>query len=143
MPNDIKKVYKVKTARQMEELGKKMALSLVGGEVVLLTGELGAGKTVFCKGLAKGLGVTAPVVSPTFTIMNEYFGRVKFCHFDAYRLCDSDEAYAAGLDDFIGDGETVCAVEWWENIRDMFDGLNTVKICIEKTDYGREVTVLK
>lgn len=142
MSTDTKKVYKISSARQMEELGKKFAACLIGGEVVLLTGELGAGKTVFCKGLAKGLGVTAPVVSPTFTIMNEYFGwQVKFCHFDAYRLTDSDEAYAAGLDDFIGDGGTVCAVEWWENIRDMFDGLKTILIRIDKTDYGREVSV--
>lgn len=126
----------------MEELGKKLAEGFVGGEVVLLTGELGAGKTVFCKGLAKGLGVTVPVVSPTFTIMNEYFGRnVKYCHFDAYRLMGSDEAYAAGLDDFIGDADTVCAVEWWENIRDMFDNLKAIYIRIDKTDYGREVSV--
>ena len=127
----------------MEKLGKNVASDFVGGEVVLLTGELGAGKTVFCKGIAKGLGVDAPVVSPTFTIMNEYFGRVKFCHFDAYRLGGSDEAYAAGLDDFIGDGKTVCAVEWWENISDMFDGLKTIKINITKTDNGREVSVEK
>ena len=86
----------------MAELGEKLAASLGGGDVLLLTGELGAGKTVLCKGLAKGFGITAPVTSPTFTIMNEYCdGRVKFCHFDAYRLDSADEAVGAGLTDFI------------------------------------------
>ena len=142
MPID-RKVYQIKTASQMENLGKEIASAFVGGEVVLLTGELGAGKTVFCKGLAKGLGIDAPVVSPTFTLMNEYFGRVKFCHFDAYRLADSDEAYAAGLGDFIGDPSSVCAVEWWENVPDMFDGCKTIRVRIDKTDYGREVAIDK
>lgn len=133
--------YEIRTEKQMEKLGASIGRSLIGGEVILLTGELGAGKTVFCKGLAKGLGIDAPVTSPTFTLMNEYFGRVKFCHFDAYRLSDSDEAYAAGLGEFIGDRDTVCAVEWWENISDMFDGLKTVKVRIDKTENGREVSV--
>lgn len=141
MPTEKTAVYKIKTALDMEKLGKKVASGLVGGEVILLTGELGAGKTVFCKGLAKGLCIDTPVVSPTFTIMNEYFGRVKFCHFDAYRLADSDEGYAAGLGDFIGDSAAVCAVEWWENISDMFDGCKTICVRIDKTDFGREVTV--
>lgn len=131
----------------MEKLGVECAASLCGGDVLLLSGELGAGKTVFCKGLAKGLGVTATVVSPTFTLMNEYTGRdargeeIKLCHFDAYRLADADEAYGAGLADFIGDGGCVCAVEWWENIRDLFDGCNVIKITIDKKDDFREVTI--
>ena len=114
-----------------------------GGDVLLLTGELGAGKTVLCKGLAKGFGITAPVTSPTFTIMNEYCdGRVKFCHFDAYRLDSADEAVGAGLTDFIGNAECVCAVEWWRNIEELFDGLNTVEITINKTgDNEREVII--
>lgn len=136
------KTVNVNSPKAMERLGKKIAESLSGGEVLLLTGELGAGKTVFCKGLARGLGVKQPVVSPTFTIMNEYFGeRYKFCHFDAYRLADADEAYGAGLTDFIGKDGIVCAVEWWENISELFDGCNTVKITITKTNEGREVRI--
>lgn len=133
----------VKSAKAMEKLGKSLAKELNGGEVLLLSGELGAGKTVFCKGLAKGLGVTAPVVSPTFTLMNEYFGgRVKLCHFDAYRLNDADEAYGAGLTDFIGDEKTVCAVEWWENVPELFDGCKVIKVSIVKLDNGaREVKI--
>lgn len=137
------RVYKINSSDKMAELGEKLAASLGGGDVLLLTGELGAGKTVLCKGLAKGFGITAPVTSPTFTIMNEYCdGRVKFCHFDAYRLDSADEAVGAGLTDFIGNAECVCAVEWWHNIEELFDGLNTVEITINKTgDNEREVII--
>ncbi len=138
-----KRVYDIKTAEQMKKLGARLAAKLGGGDVVLLSGELGAGKTVFCKGLAAGLGVAEPVVSPTFTLMNEYFGRaVKLCHFDAYRLADADEAAAAGLTDFIGNPECVCAVEWWENVPELFDGLNVVHVSVAKTESGgREVVI--
>ncbi len=140
--------YMIESAEQMEKLGESISEMLGGGDVLLLTGELGAGKTVFCKGLAKGLGVTVPVVSPTFTLMNEYFGRdTEFCHFDAYRLVDEDEAYGAGLTDFIGNRNCICAVEWWENVPALFDGLKTIKVKIEKIgkkcENERRVTVEK
>ncbi|MDE6028886.1 MAG: tRNA (adenosine(37)-N6)-threonylcarbamoyltransferase complex ATPase subunit type 1 TsaE [Clostridiales bacterium] len=138
------KTYVIKSPKKMEALGKKMARELSGGDIILLTGELGAGKTVLCKGIAKGLKVKAQVVSPTFTIMNEYFGAYKFCHFDAYRLESADEAAEAGLADFFGAEDTVCAVEWWQNVKDMFDGCRTIKITINKLDETkREVTVEK
>lgn len=128
----------------MRALGKKTAKSLCGGDVILLSGELGVGKTVFCKGVADGLKVKSSVVSPTFTLMNEYFGKYKFCHFDAYRLESEDEAYGAGLNDFFGDENTVCAVEWWENIASMFDGMRTVRVTVTKTgELTREVTIEK
>lgn len=127
----------------MEAFGKKLGKRLADGDVILLTGELGAGKTVLSKGIAKGLKVKSNVVSPTFTIMNEYFGaEYKFCHFDAYRLENADEAEGAGLTDFIGASGVICAVEWWQNIKELFDGLNTVKIEIKKIDDNlREVTI--
>lgn len=127
--------FDINSAEEMEKLGMDISASLNGGAVLLLTGELGAGKTVFCKGLAAGLGITVPVVSPTFTIMNEYYGgKIAFCHFDAYRLSDEEEAYGAGLTDFIGNPDCVCAVEWWENVPGLFDGLiNVIKITVEKT----------
>lgn len=137
-------VYEINSADEMEALGERIGKSLAGGTVLLLTGELGAGKTVFCKGLAKGLGITVPVVSPTFTIMNEYYGgNIKLCHFDAYRLADEEEAYGAGLTDFIGSPDCVCAVEWWENVPGLFDGLdNLIKVDVEKTgENTRRVTV--
>ncbi len=110
--------------------------------MILLGGELGAGKTVFCKGLAKGLGVSADVVSPTFTLMNEYLdGRIAFRHFDAYRLSGADEACGAGIAEYFGKSDCVCAVEWWQNIEGLFDGIKTVSVDIVKTDDGRKVTV--
>ena len=139
-----KTTYKISSPAMMEELGKQLAQELSGGDVVLLSGELGAGKTVLCKGIAKGLDVTAQVVSPTFTIMNEYFGTHKFCHFDAYRLESADEAAEAGLTDFIGADDTVCAVEWWQNISELFLGCRTIEVTINKiSDKVREVIVEK
>ncbi|MDE7406546.1 MAG: tRNA (adenosine(37)-N6)-threonylcarbamoyltransferase complex ATPase subunit type 1 TsaE [Clostridiales bacterium] len=138
------KTYIIKSPKKMEALGKKLARNMSGGDIILLTGELGAGKTVLCKGIAKGLKVKAQVVSPTFTIMNEYFGAHKFCHFDAYRLESADEAAEAGLTDFFGAEDTVCAVEWWQNVKELFDGCRTIKIAINKIDEKkREVTVEK
>lgn len=138
-------VYEIASPEETEALGAKLVASLGGGDVVLLSGELGAGKTVFCKGMARALGITSPVVSPTFTIMNEYVGgRVGFCHFDAYRLENADEAYAAGLADFIGSAAVLCAVEWWENIVELFDGLKVVKVAIVKTgDDTRRIEITR
>ena len=137
-----KTTYKISSPKKMEEFGKMLAGSLSGGDVILLTGELGAGKTVLSKGIAKGLNIRSQVVSPTFTIMNEYFGTYKLCHFDAYRLESADEAAEAGLTDFIGKDDTVCAVEWWSNVKELFYGCRTIKITINKiSDKVREVIV--
>ena len=139
-----KNVYNISTPEEMQELGKSIASGLKGGDVVLLSGELGAGKTVFCKGLTKGLGIEADVSSPTFTIMNEYAGsELSMCHIDAYRLGSADEGEAAGLCDYLASPTCVCAVEWWENIEGLFDGIKTVKITIEKCGdmSARKVTV--
>ncbi len=136
--------YIVTTPAEMEQLGERLSKQMSGGEVILLSGELGAGKTVFCKGIAKGLSVSSTVVSPTFTIMNEYEGgRLKFCHFDAYRLESADEAYGAGLTDFIGADGVLCAVEWWENVKELFDGIKTVNVDIVKYGDSREVEIRK
>ena len=95
------------------EFAKKYAASLKGGDTVLLNGEMGAGKTVFAKGVALGLGIDDEVVSPTYAYMNDYDG--KLYHFDCYRLSDGGQAEALGLCDyFCSDG--ICLVEWAENI---------------------------
>lgn len=135
--------YDIASPEEMQELGKSIASGLNGGDVVLLSGELGAGKTVFCKGFAVGLGIDTEVSSPTFTIMNEHIGKVKFCHIDAYRLSSADEGEAAGLCDCIGNPDCICAIEWWENIEGLLDGMKTVKIKIEKCEdmRARKVTV--
>jgi len=101
------------SARQTFNIAKKLATTFTGGEVVLLKGRLGAGKTVFCKGLAAGLKIKHEVTSPTFTIMNVYEGgRLRFCHCDAYRLSESDFE----ITDYAGEKDTVTAIEWPENL---------------------------
>lgn len=97
----------------------KLANTLTGGEVITLDGDLGAGKTVFSKGIAKGLGIEEPVTSPTFIIMQEYLeGRIPLYHFDVYRIEDPFELEAIGGDEYLrGDG--VCLVEWSVQIEDL------------------------
>lgn len=132
----------VDSPQQMEELGERMAKMFVGGEIILLSGELGAGKTVFCKGIAKGLGVEEEIVSPTFTLMNEHNGRIKFNHIDAYRLSSADEAEASGLTEYIN-GNDVCAVEWWENIDGIFDEDKTLSVIITKKKDNQNIREVK
>lgn len=94
--------------------GRALGELLRGGEFLALSGELGAGKTQFVKGVAAGLGVPAeePVVSPTFVLVREYSGRVKLYHLDAYRLSDAAELFALGLEELAGAPEAVVALEW-------------------------------
>ena len=96
-------------------LGERMAAGLRGGDVVLLSGEMGAGKSVLARGVARGLGVEGPVPSPSFTILNCYAGRVlALYHFDFYRLSGARELFEAGLDEHIPSGDGVCLIEWPE-----------------------------
>ena len=124
--------------------GSSLARQAVPGQVFALVGDLGVGKTVLTKGLAAGLGVTEPVSSPTFTILQEYEeGRLPFYHFDVYRIADPEEMDEIGYEDyFYGDG--VCLVEWANLIRELMPE-HTVWITIEKDlnrgfDY-RRITV--
>jgi tRNA threonylcarbamoyladenosine biosynthesis protein TsaE len=99
--------------KQTEALGEALGRSLRGPAAVALCGGLGAGKTAFVRGLARGLDVTAPVTSPTFALAREYPGRLPLFHFDLYRLSSSDELFDIGWEDYLArDG--VCAVEWSE-----------------------------
>ena len=91
--------------------GAAMGALLQPGDVVLLTGDLGAGKSVLARGLARGLGIAQAMPSPTFTLMQPYRGRIPFYHFDLYRLDDPDQFYEAGLDEYIG-GDGAAVVEW-------------------------------
>jgi len=103
---------------ETEELGSRLAEKLESGTVIAFTGDLGAGKTAFTRGLARGLGITERVTSPTFTIVNEYEGgRLPLFHFDMYRLGSSDELFDIGWEDYLTRGG-VCAVEWSENVVD-------------------------
>jgi tRNA threonylcarbamoyladenosine biosynthesis protein TsaE len=111
-----------KSPEETRELGKKIGQGLKGGEVVLLHGDLGAGKTLLTKGIAQGLGASSKtaVVSPTFTLVNVYQARLDIVHVDLYRL-DSDEVYELGLEDYM-DPEHVMVVEWAEKAPGFFSG---------------------
>lgn len=129
-------IYISKSPSDTLNFASEYAKSLKAGDVVLLEGDLGAGKTVFCKGLARGLGVTEEVLSPTYAYMNDYGG--KFYHFDCYRLSCGEQAEALGLTDyFYADG--VCAVEWWRNISSVLPE-NCRRVNIKKTgEQTREI----
>ncbi len=128
------------SAEETEALGERLAQTLTGGEVVAYFGELGAGKTAFTRGLARGLGISMRVTSPTYTIVNEYSGgRLPLFHFDMYRLGSSEELFDIGWEDYLARGGVV-AVEWSENVKDALDGAITVRI--EKTAADeRRITV--
>ena len=126
--------------RQTESLGETLGKILTPGTVIAYLGDLGAGKTAFTRGLARGLGYREPVTSPTYTIVNEYLGgRLPLFHFDMYRLRSSDDLFDIGWEDYLDRGG-VCAVEWSENVADAME--NAVTVRIEKTgDESRRITI--
>lgn len=127
--------------KDTEQLGERLARSLPpGGVVVALYGELGAGKTAFVRGLARGLGVVGHVVSPTFTIVNEFYGPRDLFHFDMYRLKSAEELFDIGWEDYLArDG--VCAVEWSENVPGAFDGTE-IRVTLQKlSDAARKIDI--
>ncbi len=125
-------IYISKSPGDTLKFGEEYAKTLSGGDVVLLGGEMGAGKTVFAKGVARGLGIDDEVLSPTYAYMNDYSG--KLYHFDCYRLDCGEQAEALGLCDyFYADG--VCLVEWAENIKSVLPE-RVKKIEIQKTREG-------
>ena len=113
---------------ETEAVGQALGNTLTPGTVLAYEGDLGAGKTAFTRGLARGLGATDMVTSPTYTIVNEYLsGRLPLFHFDMYRLRSADDLWDIGWDDYLDRGG-VCAVEWSENVRDAMEGAITVRI---------------
>ena len=125
---------------ETEALGEKLAKLLRPGTVLAYLGDLGAGKTAFTRGLARGLGCRETVTSPTYTIVNEYLcGRLPLFHFDMYRLASSDDLWDIGWEDYL-DRQGVCAVEWSENVPEAMTGALTVRI--EKLgDTVRRITI--
>lgn len=123
-----------------ERAGEWLAARLKGGDVVALRGGLGVGKTAFVCGMARGLGITDRVTSPTFAIVNEYPGDPELIHFDMYRLGSAGELYDIGWDDYLDRG-AVIACEWSENVTDAFSE-KPVTVSIEKTgDTCRIITI--
>ncbi len=125
---------------ETEDLGSRLARKLSDGAVVALYGDLGAGKTAFVRGMARGLGLDCRVSSPTFTIVNEYLGQRELIHFDMYRLSGADELFEIGWEDYLDRG-AICAVEWSEKVSDAFSG-DEIRVYIEKTgDSTRSVRI--
>ena len=123
-------------------IGKEFAQKLNGGTVVLLDGDLGAGKTHFSKGVGLGLGVKDVITSPTFTIHNVYDGeRYVLNHFDFYRLEEEEEAQQLGLDEIFYSDKGISIVEWWQNVKGLLP-TNTIKVTIVKTgENQREIII--
>jgi len=116
---------------QTEAVGAALGKILPPGTALAYRGDLGAGKTAFTRGLARGLGYTDPVTSPTYTIVNEYLGgRLPLFHFDMYRLASSDDLWDIGWEDYLERGG-VCAVEWSENVEDAME--DAILVTIHKT----------
>lgn len=134
--------FNTENAQETEQLGYRLAQKLHGGEIIAYTGDLGAGKTAFTRGVAKGLGITERVTSPTFTIVNEYEGgRLPLFHFDMYRLGSSDELYDIGWEDYLA-RNGVCAVEWSEIVADAIEGdVIYIDIKNECGDDHRSITI--
>ena len=132
--------YLTNSPAETEAVGAALARILTPGTVLAYRGDLGAGKTAFTRGLAKGLGCTDMVTSPTYTIVNEYLsGRLPLFHFDMYRLASSEDLWDIGWDDYLERGG-VCAVEWSENVDDAME--NAILVTIEKTgEDSRRITI--
>ena len=125
---------------ETEAVGAALGRIVPPGTVIAYRGDLGAGKTAFTRGLAKGLGYTEAVTSPTYTIVNEYLGgRLPLFHFDMYRLRCADDLWDIGWDDYL-DRNGVCAVVWSENVADAME--NPITVTIEKTgEESRTITI--
>ena len=125
---------------ETEKLGAALSKILTPGTVIAYRGDLGAGKTAFTRGLARGLGVNDPVTSPTYTIVNEYLGgRMPLFHFDMYRLHSADDLWDIGWEDYLERGG-VCAVEWSENVADALE--DPITVTVEKLgEDTRRITI--
>ena len=133
-------VFLTNSPLETEAIGVALGKVLEAGAVVAYRGDLGAGKTAFTRGLARGLGAKESVTSPTYTIVNEYLGgRLPLFHFDMYRLRSSDDLWDIGWEDYLDRGG-VCAVEWSENVAEAME--DAIRVRIEKTgEESRKITI--
>ncbi|MBR2309345.1 MAG: tRNA (adenosine(37)-N6)-threonylcarbamoyltransferase complex ATPase subunit type 1 TsaE [Oscillospiraceae bacterium] len=136
----MKQIFLTTSPAETENIGAALGAILPPGTVIAYTGDLGAGKTAFTRGLARGLGCADRVTSPTYTIVNEYLsGRLPLFHFDMYRLSSSDDLFDIGWEDYLQRGG-VCAVEWSENVADAME--EAIYVNIEKTgEETRRITI--
>ena len=133
-------IFTTYSPAETEEIGAVLGQKLNPGAIIAYRGDLGAGKTAFTRGLARGLGCGEQVTSPTYTIVNEYLsGRMPLFHFDMYRLRSSDDLWGIGWDDYLDRGG-VCAVEWSENVADALE--DAITVTIEKLgEDSRRITI--
>lgn len=130
------------SVKQTEEIAFKLAGKLKKGDCIAYRGGLGAGKTAFTRGLAKGLGIEDDVMSPTFALVNQYEGDVTLYHFDMYRIENEDDLYMTGFFDYL-DSDGILAIEWSENITSALPE-DTIYVTIDKSDSNanmREITI--
>ena len=132
--------YITNSPEETEALGAALATKLGPGTIIAYRGDLGAGKTAFTRGLARGLGCKELVTSPTYTIVNEYLGgRLSLFHFDMYRLRSADDLWDIGWEDYLDRGG-VCAVEWSENVAEAME--DAISVTIEKLgEDTRRITI--
>ena len=135
-------VFHSNSPEETEAIGARVAAQAYPGLVIAFTGDLGAGKTAFCRGFLRQLGYTGRVTSPTFAIVNEYdTAQFRVCHFDMYRILDEDMLYDIGWDDYL-DGDAVLLIEWSENITEALpDDCVTVEILHGDTENSRMITI--
>ena len=133
-------IFETNSYKETEALGARLAAVLRPGAVIAYEGDLGAGKTAFTRGVARGLGCAEQVTSPTYTIVNEYLsGRLPLFHFDMYRLRSADDLFDIGWDDYLERGG-ICAVEWSENVAEAME--DPITVTIEKTgEESRKITI--
>jgi len=131
----VEKCVFTSSEEETESCGEELAGELSPGSVVALYGDLGAGKTAFVRGLARGLGIRESVSSPTFTIVNEYPGSIPLFHFDMYRLRDEQELFDIGWEDYL-DRYGICALEWSERVEGAI-GPEAVRVTLRRLDDTR------
>ena len=136
-------IYEAITLDATKKIAQDFAKTLKPGDVVCMYGDLGAGKTEFVRAMAQEFGITDYITSPTFTIVNEYRGRLDLYHFDVYRIADSDEMYEIGYDEYI-DGDGICVIEWAELIDDILPPHRynvTINKDFAKSESYRKITI--
>ncbi len=125
-----------RSVQDTQNIASELAKTLKKGSVVLLTGDLGVGKTLFANAFAQELGINEPLLSPTFTIVREYEG---LCHFDLYRIEDEDELFEIGFDEYLFSGN-YCLIEWADKFPGLFDE-SAVRVNICYLEEGREISI--
>ena len=128
------------SVKETEDIGEQLGKIAFPGMVILLTGDLGAGKTTFARGIARGLNVTSPVTSPTFTLIEEHYGRLPLYHMDVYRLNTPEELEDIGYEEYVG-GDGLCLIEWGDQVREWLPAQH-LEIRLEGVGEKRTLTLI-